>query len=372
MEPASSILYPFVFFNFGVLIYLFNLKYSNGYLYLSKRLSYRSLYIILCLLLSVFATYDGDWWHYKENVEELYNNPEMESHMETIHVFIMGTFSFGFNIIWRLIIWSLQLLFIYLSFRRLKMDNLLTWVTYTILFCAYYSSLGRVGLASSIQFYGLSCLIMLGKRKFLSFCNGLIWIAISLFFHKSVFITVLPALIALVPQKKYFILFYFLFIPLLVPVFQYYLADYLLNSSDVNGSVMRYVNEETEARGIGIQMFNYIFRVTLFGTYFTSLYEWLRGDYLPRFIKVMIVYTTFILMIYLIIYLSLTFIGIGSSDIATRVLIMATFPNVILYSYLFSEKKHTIILGLLGLLSIIAINYRIFYAYYLYNLGVGI
>ena len=371
MSPALSVIFPLLLFNIGFLLFLSHLRYRNGLIYFPYSKNYVGCCILLCLLISVFATYDGDWWHYKEIVKDIYHHPNNITHLETVHIFIIKYLSFGDNYIWRLVTWSICLVFTTLSFKVLKINDLLTWCCYIVLFALYSFSTGRVAVAIAMQFYGYTYIITHDK-SFKSIFIGCFWIIISLLFHKSAFLTIIPIFFSFLPLRKWQIILYFLAIPFAIIIFKKYLILFLIagNASD---SVVRYLDQDTAKLGLARRLMDYLFKITVFGVYILAgIRIYIQKIDVPYYINVLFKFTTFIMLEYLVVYGALTAAGIGNSAISARILPMLLLPLVIIYAYLWNNRRYSFILLFFGLISILAINYRLLYAYYLYRLGTGI
>lgn len=371
MSPALSVLVPLVLYNIGFLLYLGHFRYKKGLIYFHQSNNYVGCCIFLCLLINVFATYDGDWWHYKDIIAELYINPTTISHLEPVHLFIVKYLSFGENLIWRFIIWSICLLFTYLSFRKLNINNLLTWTCYIVFFALYFYSTGRVSVAIAIQFYGYTCIIA-GTKKIRSKLYGIFWIIISLFFHKTAFLTIIPIVASFFPLKKWQFIMCFMGLPFAIILFRKYLILFIL-AGEASDGMMRYLDKGQSAEGIGSQIMTILFNFAVSGVYIISVIRlYFRKLSTPYYIHLLFRYVTFILLEYFVVYGALTAAGIGSTAISARILPMALLPLVIIYAYLWTKRRWSFALFFFGLLGIIAINYRLLYAYYLYSLGTGI
>lgn len=370
MSPIPSIvLLQIALLSIAVLPFATNVVYTKGELVLRKSESYKNCIILLFWIFCIFATYDGDWYHYYDIIKEFGHNPTGYTHMEDFHIWIITNITGTNYIFWRGLIWGTTIIFLKLGLRNLGCDNLQTWSCF-VLTSLIQISMGRVYLGSTILLYGFS-LIVTSQGKFGKKIWGVVWMGSSLFIHKSIFMYLVTAIPALWFYRKWFFVIIICSFPLIVAAFKSLLTAYLLQGN-ADHTVELYLEQATAVRGIGISLYNniqlslqyivlglsflFLRKSNSYGTPLGNVWEWCFNQ----------------CGMYLIIFLSLTFNQIGSAYLAERALVQ----NYILLPILFGMMlKHGYKLKTnvaIFILFYICDIYRLLYAYYLQRSGSGV
>lgn len=373
MKPIPSLVFIQIFIYFlSVLPLMSSIKWKNNKLYIKSTNNYKDCVICLGLLFCIFATYDGDWYHYSEiftldprNIDNLYS-------IEPSHKWIIKNLSLGSYIFWRVIIWGSIFIFYYLSLKRLDENNLITWCCFTCMTMLQIST-GRVYLGIAILFYGFCC-ILIPKKGLYSILKGLIIMFISLIFHKSIFIYLTATGAALLFNNRKLLMLSLICFPFALKIFITLLSYYLLGLEAAN-SATNYLQKDTLDTGIGNMLYSIPVKVTIVLIIAFYYFYLLKAHPFSENLKTqrkLWQYCYNILYLYFIIYFALTFNGIGAASISNRVLIGLYFPIPILMSRLIQTKyKNKFIISIWVICYIIG-TYRLFYAWYLQRIGAGV
>ena len=87
LSPIPSlVLGQIILFTLAMLPLFARIKYSNGNLYIHHIRDHRTTVAFLGFIFCVFASYDGDWYHYYDIVVENFEHPNPYSHIEPLHM----------------------------------------------------------------------------------------------------------------------------------------------------------------------------------------------------------------------------------------------------------------------------------------------
>lgn len=371
LSPIPSLVIgQILIFTLALLPLFLRIKYHRGKITLQRIGDHTKSVAFLGFIFCVFASYDGDWYHYYDIVVENFKHPDPYSHIEPIHMWIITTLSFGIYLWWRIIIWGLAFWLLYLSFSRLKINNLLTWSS-IIAITVIQMSTGRVYLGIALMFYGFCCIIVPLKHR-RSVFKGLILMVVSIIFHKSMIIYITAGLFALIYYKKWMIFTVICCIPIFIKLFVTVLGMYL-GSGEASNAAIRYLEAEQNAQGPGILIYLRSLYFLMFILFIISSQYFIKYLHFPYSPFRRIWQMALILMIiYVIVLCALTLNGIGSISISSRITLGLYFPLSILLSIMLRDKyKLKTNLSLILFFYLLGI-YRLSYAYYLQSLGSGI
>ena len=350
--------------------FLFSIRIGKGKLYYKTSENYRRCVILLGVIFSVFASYDGDWYHYIPIVKSNYIQNDAQTHIEGIHVWIIKYLSFGSYIWWRLIIWGTSYWLIWLSLKRLNHNTLLTW-TCVMAVCLIQMCISRATLGIALLFYGFVCVIQ-PKIRIWSVIKGLLLMSLSLIFHKSMIIYIVASLFALIHYKKFFLALFICFLPILIKIFTNILLLYVM-ADEVSHAAEGYLSDETKEKGIGANLYSYTYyciMVFVFCLFFIGRKKLCPCNSLYSIKLWQNNYNIY--YIYIVVWGALTANQIGNNDISYRILWGIYLPSAILISYMIRHNYKTSFNIILVLGLFLTGFYRLFYAYYLQSIGTGI
>ena len=232
-------------------------------------------------------------------------------------------------------------------------------------------STGRVYLGIALMFYGFCCVLIPIKKRY-SVIKGLLIMALSIYFHKSMVIYICAAILSLVYYKKWMLTVALCAIPILIKIFLSLLISYL-GSGEAVHSVFVYLEADQIAQGPGILIYLRLLYLLMFAIFIISSIYVVKYLNLPLNTFRRIWQMAFILIcLYIVVFCALTLNGIGSTSISGRITLGLYFPLAIILSKMLRDKfKTKLNLSLLFLFYIIGV-YRLMYAYYIQSLGGGI
>jgi hypothetical protein len=363
------VLVQMAIFTLAMLPFFLNIYYQNSHIALRQNNNYKNSIILLSIFFLVFASYDGDWYHYWDIVNQLYAHPNSVTHLEEFQIWTILNLSFGNYLLWRLLIWGGVVFFLYKALERLQTNDLITWSIFIGMSIIQIST-GRVYLGMSILLYGYSLIITSHKNLKLVLL-GLGLIALSLFIHKSIFIYICAAIVSLIKFRKWMIVLALCCLPLLIRMFMNILGLYLL-AGEIDNNVNSYLNQEAITGGLGINIYSYTLRMIEFVLFLCStifVYKYKQTELITLRIWQFGFVTIYS---FLIVYGALTANNIGSTSISGRILMPLYYIIPILVSTMIKKRfKFNINLICITVLYLMGM-YRLSYALYLQRLGAGI
>jgi len=215
---CSTLFFIIVIFNLGFAINKKQESISNGREFL------------LFLLIAVFAVtdfLDGDFFHYKEVVQEFSIFSIID--VEEVYLLLIPAIDKNY-LLFRIIIWGGALLFFCLTAKRYTNRYFLSLCTLSFMYLLLFSY-ARASLAMCLFFYGLSYYLKPLRHKYFGWLVGIVFIILSPLFHSSAWaaIALLPFLFF--PINKYTIGMIILLFPFLVVISQNILFPLLLDTS---------------------------------------------------------------------------------------------------------------------------------------------
>lgn len=286
---------------------------------------------ILILLLCLFPIYSGDYIHYhgKLFLYEKYGFTDMES----IYGYIISLVNLEY-ILFRFIVWGSALVILNLLFKRLVSPynniSFAFFAIWGILFYAY----PRVSLALSIFFFGYSFFAKPLRNRKAGYILGLILLASSTLFHKSLFELLLLVPFSFIKLTKTRLILYT--IGLFVCVFiinKYVFSGSLLLQATDN---IEYLNMEAYDYTTGQIIVNLAIRIPLMIMIFLIV----RGIYITKRVqpdKTLKAFVTFMVLISLLALMWL-FCNIQNQVPFYRTLYMVFIPLSIAMAYIYRSK----------------------------------
>lgn len=166
------------------------------------------LFFICYILLNVFSFWEYDTYHTWEHFT--YSNGFELYGYEDIYSKIAG-YSNGNYFIWRTIVWLPACLFIYLTAKELDLLN--NKILLSIVLFGSFIGYSRGMLGFTMLVYGAT--LAKEHTNKLSVVIGLVLVAFSYYFHKSMYVAILFATISLIPLRKSHIKFLLYLFPVL-------------------------------------------------------------------------------------------------------------------------------------------------------------
>ena len=336
-------------------------------LYLYPRISKinTNLIYVLILIFCIYNKTGGDYFHYQNILLEITSTKYPISHMEYPYVFIVKLIGNN-NFIFRFLIWSIALTFVYVSLSICHVNNKWGLFCFTIIVLISFAS-GRVALAYSMFYCGY--LITIEKHGILLKSLGVCLIILSFFFHKSILLLLLIGIV--VPFFRVntrFIIITLLVLPLISIAIDNYAQIILLGFADMDG--INYFTKENEDFGLASKLSMFI-RLTgvilsMFGV--NKLYR-------SNNLKIKIIDKVLFSFSYILLYISfiLMSINFGANSVSGRIRELSYFPFSIVICSAFNYDNKLSKLVTIGLILIfISDIYYFLYMYYLKTLGLGI
>ena len=221
-----------VFLSFRALVPSFP-KMANSY----------KVFYFLAITFATFGYVTGDFFHYQEIFENSARFNEFH-HVEKFYSYI-GEF-LGMNyMLWRFVIWSIALLLYIYLMKRLRTVPDAVSLSFALFSILYFCSHRQI-LAFCVAFVGVVLLLDSSKKIGIKIL-GLLIIAASLLFHRSMPIYLCLIVLALIPYNRY------VYVVMLCafPIVSRYFGDILgtmVDSSLINENLTRsYIDSDFRA-----------------------------------------------------------------------------------------------------------------------------
>lgn len=352
-----------------IIPFLFNIKYKKSlglYLHVPETRGIVPLIWILILIFCLFDKCGGDYFHYQEQVHDLYIYTGIGTGLEKVYVWLVEQIGYSY-FLFRLAVWGSALICYRLLMRYLDYSGLdAVWIFLLVLLVNF--SYARVSLGLAIFFNGYIRLI--NPKKKIDIFIGLIFLVASCFFHKTIVILLLLSCFSWVKLNKYLVTFLFILFPILVFIMNRYVGDLVLMLEAGTASA-HYLNQDAEAQGLASKLQDFLRFAPIAVFLFMFAKEYFNAEMreqLPKYIKRLFVFVLVIL------YASsvLSFLNVGSNAISYRIRNMCLLPVTILLIYHIKNRQLTgLTLGCY--LSLFISNiYYFMYMYYLKSLGLGV
>lgn len=354
-----------VLVNIVILILIFAFLRSS-YVYKRTRSNIYVLFgAVLMIIFCFFSFYDTDYYHYKSLIDKMSRNATYSSHMEDLYESLAKSINYSYN--WfRIIVWGSASLILIRIFKNLKLDLGVGIYIFSMIFLLIFGY-ARVSLGMSIAFWGYSILVT--RHYFHEKIVGISIIAISMYFHKSMFFIV-PIFIASLVRfnRKAIFITLICFIAAVYVGTSYGLFYFIDNTNseviDANAA-QRYASSTFSIHGIGGMLKTILYRAVYYLTPSLIVYIILKRDYktLPDNIKRFMNCTLLIVVFTSIFLFNL---GANSDLIYTRLLYFAMIPSSVSLTYIYcSMPKYSKYAAIIILIGMLATTYDISYKFYL-------
>lgn len=364
MYQATNIevLFCLFFWIIALLIYFPSIKNTGKGLHAKYPSSNSDLFLLFSLitLYSVFEFAGGDFYHYKEFYEVIHFKGENDG-LDPIYIWLADVLPESFYL-WRFVIWGLAAFIWVMLIKRLKCSvRLAGCLFFLVVFFLFVGA--RQALGFSILYMGLT-LIFTPHSK-LEMLWGILLCLVSYFFHSTMIVYLILALFVLLPLSKKFIVISLLLFPVIyyafggiIELFMTQMNIYNEASSEV---ISRYLESDFRVTS---NVYGVIRMVIDRAPIFILLYYGLKDVFWKK-IEIDKVYQKFLLLAYMMIYISFLFQGREvSSFISPRFWDASLFPlTLFLYGY-FTRVKVKKYLYLSLMLLIVSKLYTYMYVFY--------
>lgn len=170
--------------------------------------------ILAALILIITACIDGDWFHYREMVDNYDFTVGARNHGEPLYAYIISLVNKNY-LLFRIIVWGGAFGFTCFAFKRFEI-NINTAVFFLIAIFLVKFNYSRATLGMSSYFLGLSFLLKpIKRRKMLSFIVAAFLMLLAYEFHHSMIALVVLTIVAYFPLDRPFVV---IIVLLLLPI----------------------------------------------------------------------------------------------------------------------------------------------------------
>ncbi|MDE6486458.1 MAG: EpsG family protein [Muribaculaceae bacterium] len=327
----SEFWFCFVLMNFVFLI-VYLLKDSKT----TRQLSWCSV-----LLFCLYAFWDTDYFSFARN---FYHG--LKDFRDPIYYYI-SLLSCGSYIIFRLFVWGAALIFVYLTAKRLKLNENLFIYVFTIFFMLTFSY-ARVSLAMALYFYGASFLVVNKGNILRRLCIAAGMFALAYISHRSVLVLIALSPLVFFKLTKKRVLLILLTTPFVIMGVKYVLGGIISgalladNSSEFAKSAQGYASSKIQIAfnwkwELITTLRYYSFYIAL-GYAIWKFYFRKNNKVCSEAISRYLTLTLFIVLI------AITILGIAGNQIiglwviGYRYLYMAGIPLCLIITYMYQNK----------------------------------
>lgn len=320
-------------------------------------------YGILIFILSVWGYSDWDYWGYKSIVTRIIQT-KREIHIEPLYTWL-ALWLKNYTL-WRIVIWSLATIFMIKTVLKLPVNKTTTLFFITIIYVLHFYKL-RNALGFSLIFWGLT-LVTLSPRHLFKQLLGLMFIAVSYFFHSSMIFTILLLGCCFIKYNKFWInisLIAWPFLISLVSILIHKLASGTLTLSDDSMGVAERATHYASSQDLGKTTTFGMLRIALdnFALLFSLFYMTKRFVYdkikSPKIIRY------FFQIWFAAAYVAYLFAFQESSNwIFVRINTMGFFPMAIVLGWYFGMYKRNKPQRIILTFCTLSFLYSIFYIVY--------
>jgi len=340
-------------------------RYRKNGVKIDLKSKYRTLILILILLFCIYNKTEGDYFHYKEILEEETSSSIHDSHLEMPYNLIISLIGNNY-FLFRFIIWGASLFFISRIFSVLKINNDNSWFCF-IVFSLIAFAYVRASMGISLFYLGYT--ICLYKKSVIIKLLGLLLLILSLFFHKSIMFLIAVGIIApLIRLNIITILLSLIAFPLIVRFLNESVLGIFFAFQDLKG--IGYLAQESVGMGLAGNL-RLVFIITGVVLSLYSFYYLKKKDKNST-LKTDRIYFNFV---YLLFYGSfiLMFFNFGMVEFVSRIREMAYIPLTICVSNNINKLMFIPQKVFLGILIVLLGDFYYFaYMYHLKTLGLGI
>lgn len=362
--------YNWLYSLIGIVIYMIMLWISHPGITYNNPLRNNNrdgfvLFFFLYIFNSVYGLWEWDTYHIWDDFigSGQYTNFEITGY-EAIYNWLASVTGNNYWL-WRSIIWIPACLFIYYSAKKLSLLNRNFLVSLAIF--GGFLAFTRGMLGHTMLIYGLILLFSSDSNK-LAQILGILIIIVSYFFHKSMYINIIFAILALIPFGKKLIKTSIPLFPIAIIIASLTVeiilvgevaVSYAEGVGGVGDRTLDYLNKEKSE----VNFNGYISQViTIVPIYLTILYLY-KKIYIARILdkfKDEALYKYFFRLCYVAIYISSAYYFTESSEwISQRFRYMALFPLVFILGKVWSvEQKTNIYVKAIIILQLLSIAFK--------------
>ena len=349
--------------------FLFSIKYRNSqglYLQVPKTHGIIPIYWIVILIFCLYDKCGGDYFHYQEQVHDLYRYTGLGTGLEKVYVWLVNQIGYSY-LLFRLAVWGSALLCYRLILRYLKCSSLeAVWIFLLVLLVNF--SYARVSLGLALFFNGYVRLSDPKSRK--DTLLGLCFLVVSCFFHKTIIILLLLSCFSWLKLNKYLIAFLLILFPIIVFVMNRYVGDLVL-MLEAGTTSAHYLGKDAEAQGMAAKLQDFLRYAPIVTFLFLLAKEYFNEEKrakLPKYVQRLFV------LVLVILYAStaLSFLNVGSSAISYRIRNMCLLPMTLILIYYIKNRPLTRLTAGCYLTLFLSNIYYFMYMYYLKLLGLGV
>ena len=230
---------------FNVIIWFFLFLLTNRQIKTTYNNQQQNIYFIggcLIIIYSTFGFNSGDFRHYAELYNDLVKS-QFIVHVEPFYFWLCKILPNDYYL-WRLMIWGSATIFLIKTFKRINTNPQFALLIFTLILMMYFHN-PRQTLGYTVLYYGITLLFYHKENKQTKPYNmliGLIWVSLSFFLHKSMFIFILLMAFSLIPLGKKLLILSLIAFPIVYKSITYISSYILLNS---------FANETSQESGTG-------------------------------------------------------------------------------------------------------------------------
>ena len=334
-----EILFCLIFWIIAAFIYLPSLRTTGRGFERTHRPNSSQLFglFFIITLYSVFEFAGGDFFHYKEFYERTHFLGTNDG-LDPIYLWLIDVLPNNFYL-WRLVVWGAASFIWIQIIKRLGYSVRLAGCLFLLI--VFFLFVGaRQALGFSLLYLGVT--MMLNSTKIKEKLLGILIFLSAYFFHSTMIVYMLLSILALVPVKRRTIIISLIMFPILYKIFdafiEFFIVKFSLFNDDSADTMVRYLESDFRAKSnINGLIRRVIDRLPIFILLFVSIKDiWKNKIHLPK------IYHYFLMMTYILIYISYLFIGREvSAYIAPRFWDAALFPlTLFLGGYLTNKKAN--------------------------------
>ena len=358
------VLIDFLFFLVLLCFTSSGFRYRKNGVKIDLKSNNRALILILILLFCIYNKTEGDYFHYKELLNEINSTEYPESHLEAPYIILIKIIGNNY-LLFRTIVWGSALSIIWILLKSNNIDNDWGWLCFVI-FALIAFAYVRASIGISLYYLGYFTILRYGIKNIIV---GLLLIIFSLVFHKSiVLLLVIGCVIPFFRLKLKTIVFLTLAFPLFLSLIYNLIGDFLIALG--RADAIKYMNNENTGYGIGMNIQLYFILISIICillSYFIN-----RNKLSIELSRQETSCLKFVILLFYISLLMLSF-QYGVYDLVTRVREMSYIPLAIYFALYTKKFRFVPKMMILGMIMFLLSDFAYFaYMYYLKLIGSGI
>ena len=215
----SEFWFCFILMN-GIFLLVYSLRYS----YYSRRVTW-----LVFLLFCLYAFWDTDYFSFANNFYK-----GLDNFRDPIYKFI-SLLSFGSYIIFRLWIWGISLLLVYLTTKRYELNVNIMCYVFTLFYMLTFSY-ARASLGMALFFWGFSYMTIHDTTPFKKIIIIVTSFILSFMAHRSMLVLIIISPLSLLKLTKKSIIMIAMFFPLIIITTKFILSDVIVDLFTENSS----------------------------------------------------------------------------------------------------------------------------------------